>query len=197
MVAGAFSAFLGRKWALWAACLLNFVALAVQLATTNKGVLYFGRLLLGFSNGFLVTFSNVYTAEISPAHLRGVMVALFAYWVNIGSIFGSVVDNYTQVRLDKLSYRIPIACLYIVPVILGIGLFFVPESPRWLLHQNREQEARKSLDVLRANSVTPEFIELEWAEMVRGVEEEKRVAQSVGGRDMFRGELNRAPLIAS
>ncbi|KAL1964463.1 hypothetical protein VTN77DRAFT_6889 [Rasamsonia byssochlamydoides] len=195
LVAGVFSAFLGRKYALWAACILNFVALAIQIATTDKGVLYFGRLLLGFSNGFLVTFSNVYTAEISPAHLRGVMVALFAYWVNIGAILGTVVDNYTQTLLNKNSYRIPIATLYIVPTILGIGLFFVPESPRWLLHRNREQEARRSLETLRADSLDPEFLELEWAEMVRGVEEEKKVAKSVSVWDMFRGADLRRTLL--
>lgn len=128
LVAGVFGSFLGRRHALWATCILNFVALAIQIATTDKGVLYFGRLLLGFSNGFLVTFSNVYTVEIAPAHLRGVVVALFAYWVNIGSIWGTVVDNYTQTLLDKNSYRIPIACLYVVPTLLAIGLFFVPES---------------------------------------------------------------------
>ena len=179
-MAGVVAAFLGRKPALWEACLLNFVALAIQIATTNKGVLYFGRLLLGFSNGFLVTFSNVYTAEIAPAHLRGLMVALFAYWVNIGAIWGTIVDNYTAPLLSKGSYRIPIACLYIVPTMLGIGLFFVPESPRWLLHRNREQDARKSLETLKADSVAPEYLELEWAEMIRGMEEEKRIAKPVG-----------------
>lgn len=130
MFAGAFAARLGRKQGLWAACLINAVACAIQIATTNKGVLYFGRLLLGFANGFLVTFSNVYTSEASPAHLRGVMVALFAYWVNIGSIIGAVVDNYTKDRMDKSSYRIPIGCLYIVPAFLAVALWFVPESPR-------------------------------------------------------------------
>lgn len=127
LFAGFFGMYLGRKPALWAACVLNFAALAIQISTDSAGVLYVGRILLGISNGFLVTFSNVYTAEIAPAHLRGVMVALFAYWVNIGAVFGTIVDNYTQHRLDKLSYRIPIASLYIVPTILGIGLFFVPE----------------------------------------------------------------------
>lgn len=130
LFAGAFATWLGRRQGLWVACALNAVACAIQIATTNKGVLYFGRLLLGFANGFLVTFSNVYTAEASPAHLRGVMVALFAYWVNIGSIVGSVVDNYTATRLDRGSYQIPIGCLYIVPAFLGVALFFVPESPR-------------------------------------------------------------------
>ena len=162
LCAGGFAHFLGRKPALWAACLLNCVALAVMLATTNKGVLYFGRLLLGFSNGFLVTFSNVYTSEIAPAHLRGVMVALFAYWVNIGAVFGSVVDNYTKVRLDKLSYQIPIASLYIVPVVLSVGLCFVPESPRWLLHRNKEAAARRSLEKLRGRQIPKEHIEFEW-----------------------------------
>lgn len=58
------------------------------------------------------------------------LVALFAYYVNFGSIIGSLIDNYTKHYLDKRSYRIPLACLYIVPALLAVGLFFVPESPR-------------------------------------------------------------------
>lgn len=61
LVAGFFSAYLGRKQALWLACALNAIAVAIQIATTNKGVLYLGRLLLGLANGFFVTFSNVYS----------------------------------------------------------------------------------------------------------------------------------------
>jgi MFS family permease len=160
-----------------------------------------------------VTFSNIYTAEVSPAHLRGVMVALFAYWVNIGSVMGSVVDNKTKERLDKLSYRIPLACLYIVPVLLFVALFFVPESPRWLLHRGKEQDARKALEQLRGSSystllaqssesdssdekgnvemtsIVPTLLEIEWAEMVKGVEEEKREQGTVSALDMFRGEF--------
>lgn len=116
------------------------------------------------------------------------MVALFAYWVNIGSILGTIVDNYTKDRLDKGSYQIPIGSLYVVPVLLGIGLFFVPESPRWLLHHNKEGKARRSLETLRADTLAPQYFELEWAEMIRGVEEERRTAKSVGILDMFRGE---------
>jgi MFS family permease len=161
LVAGFFSAYLGRRQALWLGCALNAVAVAIQMATADKGVLYFGRLLLGLANGFFVTFSNVYTSEVSPSHLRGVMVALFAYWVNIGSIFGSTVDNFTRVRLDKSSYQIPLGCLFIVPTILAISLFFVPESPTWLLHKGRDQQARRALETLRGDSVGNEYIELE------------------------------------
>ena len=59
-----------------------------------------------------------------------VLVALFAYYVNFGSIIGSLIDNYTKHYLDKRSYRIPLGCLYIVPALLAVGLLFVPESPR-------------------------------------------------------------------
>ncbi|KAJ5899615.1 hypothetical protein N7495_004359 [Penicillium taxi] len=211
LVAGFFANYLGRREALWLACIVNAVAVGIQIGTTTPGVLYLGRLLLGFANGFLVTFSNIWTSEVAPSHLRGVMVALFSFWVNIGSIIGAVVDNSTQVRLDKLSYRIPLACLYIVPVVLFVALFFVPESPRWLLHRGKEQQARKALERLRGKSyatllaisssssdlgngrgsagittVTPSLLELEWIEMVKGVEEEKRVQKDVAAIDMFR-----------
>lgn len=187
LVAGLFASYLGRKPALWLACIVNAAACGIQIGTTSKGVLYFGRLLLGFANGFFVTFSNVYTSEAAPAHLRGVMVALFAYWVNIGSVLGSVVDNYTQTRVDRAAYQIPIGCLFIVPAILFVALYFVPESPRWLLHRGREADARISLQRIRGNAVDAGAFEVEWVEMVRGVQEEQAMAKSVAFLDMFRG----------
>ncbi len=109
--------------------------------------------------------------------------------VNIGSIVGATVDNFTRVHLGKSSYQIPLGCLYIVPTILAVALFFVPESPRWLLHKGRDEQARASLEKLRGTSVESKYIELEWAEMVRGVEEEKKLEKSIGFLDMFRGNL--------
>lgn len=194
LAAGPFSAYLGRKPALWLACAINAVSCAIQLGTTNTDVLYLGRLLMGLANGFFVTFSNIYSSECAPAHLRGVIVALFAYWVNIGSIIGAVVNNYTVEYLDKRSYQIPVGCLYIVPAFLTIVLFWVPESPRWLLHRGRDSQARRSLERLRVGILRPE-IEREWAEMQRGVEEEKKTAKSVGFVDMFRGTDLRRTLL--
>ncbi|KAL3496324.1 general substrate transporter [Aspergillus germanicus] len=203
LVAGYFSAYFGRRQALWLACIINAIAVAIQIAAPSPGPLNVGRLLLGFANGFLVTFSNIYTAEASPAHMRGVIVALFAYWVNIGSILGAAVDNETKDIMGRTSYQVPLACLYIVPTMLFIALFLVPESPRWLLHRGDTQGARKALEHLRGASYMalrapstdgdregPSLLEIEWAEMVKGVEEEQSQAGGIAAMDMFRGNAS-------
>lgn len=195
LVAGSFAHFFGRKVALWVACVLNAVACIIQISTTDKAAVYVGRLVLGLANGFLVTFSNIYTSEAAPAHLRAVMVALFSEWVNIGSIIGAAVTNATKNRLDKASYQIPLGTLFIVPAFLAVGLFFVPESPRYLLYKGKSEEARQSLQKLRGDSLSPGGFELEWVEMVKGIEEEKHTANTIGPLDMFKGtELRRTLL---
>ncbi|GAP91493.1 putative general substrate transporter [Rosellinia necatrix] len=195
LVAGAFAHYFGRKPALWLACGLNTIACIIQISTTNKVAIYIGRLVLGLANGFLVTFSNIYTAEASPAHLRAVMVALFSEWVNIGSIIGTAVTNETKNLLSKASYEIPLGILFIVPTLLSIGLLFVPESPRYLLSKGNSEESRRALETLRGGSLDPEELEVEWVEMVKGIEEEKRTAATTGPLDMFKGtELRRTLL---
>ncbi|KAI1162551.1 general substrate transporter [Nemania serpens] len=195
LVAGVFAHYFGRKAALWSACVLNAIACIIQISATSKGAVYVGRLILGLANGFLVTFSNIYTAEAAPAHLRAVMVALFSEWVNIGSIIGSAVTNRTKNFLTKSSYEIPLGTLFIVPTLLSIGLLFVPESPRYLLYRGDAEAARKALETLRGDSLPLEELEVEWVEMFKGIEEEKRTAERIGALDMFKGtELRRTLL---
>jgi MFS family permease len=121
------------------------------------------------------------------------MVGLFSFYVNLGSIIGSVIDNYTKHHLNKRSYQIPLACMSIVPCLPVICLFFIPESPRWLLHHGKTNAARKSLQALRFDQ--GDSLELEWAEMVRGVAEEKRIARSSPFVDMFKGHDRRRTLL--
>ncbi|KAK8016585.1 hypothetical protein PG993_014774 [Apiospora rasikravindrae] len=195
LCAGAFAHYWGRRYALWAACALNAVACIIQVASSDKAAVYVGRLALGIANGFLVTFSNIYTAEVAPFQLRAVFVALFSEWVNVGSIIGAAVANATKGRLDKGSYQIPLGTLFIVPVFLTIGLFFVPESSRYLVYKGDLKAGRASLEALRGTSLQTEELELEWAEMVEGIEEEKRIAQTIGPLDMFRGSDRRRTLL--
>jgi MFS family permease len=195
LAAGLFAIWFGRKHGLYLACVLSIVSCIIQIATTNKGVVYLGRLLLGAANGFYAIFSTVYLSEAAPTHLRGVITALFKFWIQIGQIIGTVIVNYTKTRLDKTCYQIPLGCLFIIPVFLSIALFFVPESPRYLLYHGKDAEARKALEIIRADSVSQEYIELEWVEMIHGREEENKSAKSESWINMFRGADLRRSLL--
>ncbi|KAL1970126.1 hypothetical protein VTN77DRAFT_6531 [Rasamsonia byssochlamydoides] len=193
LLTGPFAHRFGRKPAIGIASLVSFVACAVQIASTRLGGLYAGRIILGLANGFFITFSNVYTTEVAPPHLRGVLVSLFGLWVNIGSLLGAIADNYSQTHRDKLAYQIPLASLFAIPAVICVFIFFVPESPRWLLVQGRPDEARRALERLRAGSLSPELLEEEFVAMKRGIDEEKELAGSFV--DMFKGtDLRRTVL---
>jgi sugar porter (SP) family MFS transporter len=176
----------GHKPAIWVAAAVSFVACGVQIGTSSLGGLYAGRIILGLANGFFITFSNVYTVEAAPPHLRGILVSFFGFWVNIGSLLGAITDNYTKEHLDKLAYQIPLAVLFSIPFVLSIFVFFIPESPRWLLVQNRPEDAKRALERMRGASLRPEYLQEEFVEMQRGIEEEKELASSAAILDMFK-----------
>ncbi len=166
--------YFGRRPAIWLASGITFVSLAVQMAASSVAALCVGRVLLGISNAFYITFSNVYTVEATPPHLRAVIAAFFSVWVNIGSIVGSVVDYETSTIMSRLSYQIPLATLFCVPLVLSILVIFIPESPRWLLVMGRPEAAERALERLRGNSLAPEFFKEEFEEMLRASRRKRR-----------------------
>ncbi|OCT50032.1 general alpha-glucoside permease [Cladophialophora carrionii] len=186
--AGPIAKFLGRKMSIWIAALLCVVANIVMMVTTSIGALYFARFLIGIANGMLMTFSQLYLQECAPAKYRGLVIGLFQSWTSIGTLVGTVIDNFT-VKLDgKNQYIVSLAIIYIVPVFLSIGLLFIPESPRWYLLQGKTEKARKALNWLRPY---PDTVDDEVTQITEAIEAEHALAKSAAVLDMIRNPVDR------
>ena len=103
------------------------------MADSTLAALYAGRTLNGLANGLFMTFSQLYIQECSPAAYRGLLLAGFQFWTSFGTLIGVIVDNFTAPMTGSEAYLIPLGLIYIVPAFIAIGLFFIPESPRWLI----------------------------------------------------------------
>jgi MFS transporter, SP family, sugar:H+ symporter len=72
-----------------------------------------------------MTFSQLYLQECAPAKYRGLALSCFMFWTSLGTLVGTIVDNFTAPILDKRSYLIPLGLIYIVPAFVTFGLLFV------------------------------------------------------------------------
>lgn len=81
----------------------------------------------------------------------------------------------TQNRDDTGSYRIPIAVQFLWAIILAIGLFLLPESPRYFVKKGKLDQAAKSLSVVRGQPVDSAYIQDELAEIIANHEYEMKV----------------------
>ncbi|KAK6956063.1 hypothetical protein Daesc_001333 [Daldinia eschscholtzii] len=186
--AGLVAAKLGRKSCLWLACLGCVVSNIIMMTTTNINALYVGRLLNGLANGYFMTFSQLFIQESSPAKYRGLFLTAFQFCTSFGTLIGTIVDWATASRPDRSAYLIPLGLIYIVPVLLTIGLFFIPESPRWLILQDRIEDGHKSLQWLRPTGAQ---IDIEVAEIKAAIDKEREMGSQVGVLDMFKNPIDR------
>lgn len=133
---------IGRKWTIaFASFVFQTGALIMALAPSFE-VLMIGRLFAGVGIGFGVMIAPVYIAEISPAIARGSLTSFPEIFVNLGILLG-YISNYVFSGLPvHISWRVMLGVGIIPSVFLGFSLFVIPESPRWLVMQNRIEEAK-------------------------------------------------------
>ncbi|KAF4472085.1 sugar transporter [Fusarium albosuccineum] len=105
-----------------------------------------------------------YQSEIVPAPVRGLIVGTYQFSLILGGLVINCVCLGTSKIPDNRSWRIPIGLFYLIPTIIAVGIWFLPESPRWLLQQGRANEARANLVKFRSGAFTDEDIDHEFRE---------------------------------
>jgi len=163
-----------------------FALAAIGSATSfNWEMLLFFRFVSGVLLGCITVVTPMFIAEISPAKRRGQLVLLNQFFV-VSAIFLAFVVNYFLAQtIGDGSWRWMIG-VESLPAFLFFGLLFlVPESPRWLINQNRSEEALVVFTRIQAENP-----EAEVAMVRKSVEQELQV----GHGNLFVKE-NRFPVM--
>lgn len=112
--------------------------------------------------------------------MRGALVAGYQFCITIGLLLASCVTYGTEDRTNTGAYRIPIAIQFIWAMILGGGLLFLPDSPRYFVKRGHIQKAINSLSRLRGQPADSEYIQVELAEVIANDEYERAMIPSTG-----------------
>lgn len=167
LVGGDIADFIGRRPTIIAGCFVFSVGCILQISSSNQEVLFvFGRLIAGGGVGFISAVVILYMSEIAPKKVRGAMVSGYQFCITIGILLANCVVYATQNRSDSGSYRIPIGIQFLWAIILGAGLFYLPESPRYFVKKGKIEDAAKALAFVRGQPLDSDFIKDELAEIV-------------------------------
>lgn len=196
LIGGDIADFIGRRPTIIMGCFVFCVGCIMQIASTNQEVLFvFGRLIAGGGVGFISAVVILYMSEIAPKKVRGAMVSGYQFCITIGILIAACVVFASQNRQDTGSYRIPIGIQFIWAVVLGGGLFYLPESPRYFVKRGEIEKAAKALAFVRGQPQDSDFIKDELAEIVANNEYEMTVIPQtsyIGSwAALFKGSLSK------
>lgn len=164
-VAGMLSDFLGRKKTLLIAAILFSVSAIGCCVCRGFNDLVIYRIIGGLGIGIVSIVSPMYISEISPAKIRGTMVGLYQLAVTMGLLLAYLVNfvilsksgevAFESAFLQKIfsseMWRGMLGSESVVTVLFFFIVFFIPESPRWLIVRGRDEKAMTIFRRLKAD----------------------------------------------
>jgi SP family arabinose:H+ symporter-like MFS transporter len=134
----------GRKKVLMVAAILFLLSAIGSAAARTLELFITARILGGLAVGVASILSPMYIAELAPAKYRGTLVSLNQLAIVVGILI-AFFSNYLLVDTGVNNWRWMLLVMAAPAVLLFFSLFFVPESPRWLVARNQNEEALKVL----------------------------------------------------
>ncbi|KAG9154691.1 hypothetical protein Leryth_019045 [Lithospermum erythrorhizon] len=139
----------GRRPMLIISSILYFLSGLVMSWAPNVYILLLARLLDGFGIGLAVTLVPVYISETAPPEIRGLLNTL-PQFTGCAGMFLSYCMVFAMSLQDNPSWRLMLGVLSIPSLVyFALTVFYLPESPRWLVSKGRMTEAKEVLKILR------------------------------------------------
>ncbi|KAM7188866.1 putative MFS monosaccharide transporter [Naviculisporaceae sp. PSN 640] len=177
--------YLGRRVALIIACVVFVFGVICQSVSEHMDMLSMGRFVTGVGMGMVSTVVILYMCEIIEAPKRGLLVAWYQLWIALGLLVSACVNLATMDMWNTGSFRIPISLQSAWGAMLGVGLFFLPESPRWYVKMGKPEKARDALARLRGQQPKAPSVSAELSAITASHEESQLLA--LPGSDTFVG----------
>lgn len=175
---------LGRKKTLGLGLAGVIVATIIQATGDTIGQLIASRFIVGAAGMLAVQPAPLLIAELSYPLYRGKMTSLYWCLYYLGAILALWACYGTSGYTSTWAWRIPTVLQGAYPLVQLVFLWFVPESPRWLVAKGREEEARALLVRYHAggDEASP-LVDMELSEIVAALEMEKE-AKHTRWRDL-------------
>ncbi|KAL2057086.1 hypothetical protein ABVK25_002825 [Lepraria finkii] len=158
LIAGSLADRAGRIKAVVFGSIWAFLGAVLQASAQNITWMCCARVIAGVGVGAIDCVIPVWSAEVSSHSARGAFLAI-EFFMNIGGLALAYWIEYFAYLNPNMSmaWRTPLALQIIFIIVIGVGINFFPESPRWLMKVGREQEARHVLQATRDSDVEYEL----------------------------------------
>jgi sugar porter (SP) family MFS transporter len=144
--------FFGRRGCIFITALVLIATPIGSGFTQSWEGLLVARLILGLGMGAKGSTVPIFAAENAPATIRGALVMSWQLWTAFG-IFLGFAANVIVADTGAIAWRLQLGSAFIPALPLAFGIYFCPESPRWLMKKNRYPQAFRSLCRLRHNKI--------------------------------------------
>ncbi len=152
---------------------VTFIVGALACSVSPSAVLLsLSRVVLGFAVGGATQVVPMYVAELAPPRRRGQLVLTFQVGIGVGIVVSTIVG-----ATESLTWRVAVGLACVPAALMFLVMLRLPESPRWLVKQDRRDNARDVLATMRPEGVDtdPELAEMvELTEQEQGVDAGKR-----------------------
>ncbi|KAI5056670.1 hypothetical protein GOP47_0028488 [Adiantum capillus-veneris] len=191
--------FLGRRRELIAAAACYVLGGLIEAVAPNFAVLVVGRLVYGFGIGMAMHGAPMYIAETCPVEIRGTLISMKEAFIVLGMLLGYLV-GYLAIGTVG-GWRIMYGVAAPIALIMAVGMWWLPPSPRWLLlcackgkgaMDVAEEAAAASIRRLRGKDIDEHVVSYELQETVQSLQ---LVREEASLSEIFKGASLKALVI--
>jgi sugar porter (SP) family MFS transporter len=173
------SDYFGRRWTILIGSIIMVGGVIMQAAANTIGVFIGARIIVGFGITLALTTGPILISELAHPRHRVVFTALYNTSWYLGALCVAWI-TYGSVKIgNNWAWRLPTAIQAMPAILQIIFIFFLPESPRWLIYKDRSNEALNILIKYHGSGdADDELVAAEYREITETLHAEKEIKAS-------------------